>query len=103
MPGKPVGELIAEWRDRIYGVAEDALHPGETLEFEYVHIDELYITPNGPVERRGVLYHPAGAPNNPAILDDHVRPVIDLEMDGLQQKYSLNPDQMNAVRSALRI
>jgi len=75
---------------------------GEGLEFGYSEHGELYITSDGVVERHALAYHPAGAPNYPAILDDHTRPVDRTELDGLRLRYKLSDEQFARINTALQ-
>ena len=96
MPTTIEGEKIATWTHTRGG------ETNEGLEFAYRWVEELYITPEGLKERRGLLYHPAGAPNNPVICDDHMRDVVELcELDGLIEKYSLLDEDAQRVKTAL--
>jgi len=88
----PEGEKIATWRHEQINV------DNEDLEYGFVHTDELYFTPKGLVERRGLLYYQAGAPHCPKICDDHTRDVSSVELDGLVKKYSLPDETVQRIR-----
>ena len=92
---KVEGKKISTWTHEVGGENE------EGLEFCYRLIDELYITSNGVKERRGLIYHPLGAPYPHVICDDHVRDVESCEFDGLVKKYSLTDRYAQRVMEVL--
>jgi len=95
MPKPSQGERIAIWTHRATFFDKD------DCEYGYTIVDELYIMPQGVKERRGLKYHPRGAPNTPAIVDDHTRDVQAIELEGLIAKYGLSDEDAQRVIEAV--